>query len=97
MDKSYTFDRDLLQSHIRAWKRQQRREGRPASERELARQVGVTHTTVQNYRKGWNSRGGKVSRMNYDTGLAFSTALNIPLELLMPSVLVARTSDRTAA
>lgn len=96
MEKSYLFNRDLLQAHIAAWKKQQKRERLSESERELARQVGVTHTSIQNYRKGYDNRGAKVTRMNYGTALAISTTLNIPIEYLLPELLAARTTVTAA-
>lgn len=97
MEKSYPFDRDLLAAHIQNWKKTQKRSHLPASERELARQIGVVHTTLQNYRKGYDNRGAKVARMNYATALAVSSTLNVPLEFLLPGLRDARSSDRRAA
>lgn len=97
MEKSYQFDRDLLKAHIDSWKKQQKRERLPQSERELARQIGVVHTTLQNYRKGHDNRGAKVTRMNYGTALAISNTLNVPLQYLLPELLEARSTGKRAA
>lgn len=95
MDKSYRFRRDVLLAHIDQWKTQQKRDRYSDSERELARQIGITHTTLQNYRKGRDSKGAPVSRMNYRTAVAISMTLRIPLEFLLPELLDAR-SDTSA-
>lgn len=97
MEKSYEFDRELLKAHIANWKKQQKRERLPQSERELARQVGVVHTTLQNYRKGYDNRGAKVTRMNYGTALAISNTLNVPLTYLLPTLLDDRSTGKRAA
>lgn len=100
MEKSYEFNRDVLLAHMEQWQDRQRRDRRPHSDRALAEHVGVSHTYIQNIRRGHDGKR-PTKRMNYSTGLKFRGALDIPrLEFLLhlPKVIDDRsTKDLTAA
>ena len=94
MEKSYPFNRDALFAHIAQWQRAQKRDRYPSSYRALGKHVGVSHTYFHHLKKGHDGKR-PVNRMNYETALKFSDALDIPMVILLPEAFTVPSNTNT--